>query len=131
MTESLDSAKWLPFVEDGPVLFRTRWTGICIVLAATLILAAISSFVARKLRRHIKLSIGRIAVRDYCTQGFSGAIDPGNAQSLETMGRELLGINREVSETKVDVIKRIAKYVDWKIPKETDFSKITDNNQDR
>jgi hypothetical protein len=40
-------------------------------------------------------------------------------------------MGRETAETKVDFIKRIAKYVDWKISKETDFSRITENNNDR
>jgi hypothetical protein len=120
----------LIFVEDGTVLFKTHRTGICIVLAATLILTVIFSFADKKLRIYNRLSIGKIAVKDYCARRFSGTIEPVNAQSLETMSQELLNINRGASETKVDFIRRIARYVDWKIPKETYFSKIIDN-QDR
>ena len=58
-------------------------------------------------------------------------IDPFNAKGLETMSQQLLNMSRETAKTKVGFIKRIAKYVDWKIHKETDFSRITENNNDR
>lgn len=121
----------LVFVEDGTVLFKAGWTGVCIALAATLILTIIFSLVGKTFRNHTKLAIGKIAIRDYCADRFKGMIDPVNAKSLETMSQELLNMNRGASETKVDFIKRIAEYVDWKIPKGTDFSKIIDNNKDR
>lgn len=121
----------LIFVEDRTALFKTHWTGICIVLAATLILTVIFSFADKNLRKHTRLSIGKIAIKEYCAERFSGTIDPVNAQSLETMSQELLNISRGDSETKVDFIRRIAKYVDWNIPKETDFSTIADKNQNR
>jgi hypothetical protein len=121
----------LVFVEDGTVLFKAGWTGVCIALVATLILTIIFSFVDKIFRNHTKLAIGKIAIRDYCANRFNGMIDPVNAKSLETMSQQLLNMSRETAETKVDFIKRIAKYVDWKIPKETDFSRITENNHDR
>jgi hypothetical protein len=121
----------LVFVEDGTVLFKAGWTGVCIALVATLILMVIFSFVDKIFQNHTKLAIGKIAIRDYCADRFNGMIDPVNAKSLETMSQQLLNMSRETAETKVDFIKRIAKYVDWKISKETDFSRITENNNDR
>ena len=121
----------LIFVEHETVFVKARWTGVCIALAATLLLTIIFSLIDKAFRNHTKLAIGKVAIRDYCAERFAGIIDPVNAKSLETMSQELLNINRGASETKVDFIKRIAKDVDWKIPKETDFSRITENNKER
>jgi hypothetical protein len=118
-------------VEDETTIFKTHWIGICIVLAATFILTMIFFLANKYLRKNIKLSIGKIAIKKFCAQHFSEKIDPYNAQSFETMAQELLALNRRAPETKVDFVKRIARYVDWNIPKHTDFSKIEDKNQNR
>jgi hypothetical protein len=121
----------LIFVEHSTVFVKDKWTSVCIALVATLLVTIIFSLMDKAFRNHTKFAIGKVAIRDHCAGLFAGIIDPVNAKSLEKMAQELLNINRGDSETTVDFIKRIAKDVNWEIPKETDFSRIAESNKDR
>ena len=99
--------------------------GFWIVFAIVSILTVLFSLINIKIRDYYKLETGKIAVKDYCTNRFERKVlDPVNIKGLETMSQELLNLKREDSETKVDFIKRIAKYVEWIIPDDIDFSRI-------
>jgi len=120
----------LIFVKDGTLFVKGR-LGAYIVFATTaMILTTIFIFVAMRLQSCIRVAIGKIAVRDYCADHFTtgkiGSVN--NVKVLETMSQDLLNVNKKAPETKIDFIKRVAKYVGWTIPEETDFSKIADND---
>jgi len=117
-------------VEEGTLFVKSRLIGACISFATTGILTIISIFVAMRLHSCIRVAIGKIAVRDYCAKYFTaGKIDSvNNVKALETMSQDLLNVNKKAPETKIDFIKRVAKYIGWTIPEGTDFSKIADND---
>ena len=117
-------------VEEGTLFVKNRLIGVCIVVTTTGILTVISIFVAKGLHSCIRVAIGKIAVRDYCADHFTtGKFGSVNVKCLETMLQDLqLNINKKAPETKIDFIKRVAKYVGWTIPEGTNFSKIADND---
>lgn len=121
----------LIFVKAGTPFIKTQWVGFLTVFAIISIITIISYNVDKRFRNHTKLEIGKIAIRDYCAERFAGVIDPVNAKSLETMSEDLLNIRREAAETRIDFLKRIAKYIGWTIPEKVDFSKIVDNDNNR
>jgi len=120
----------LIFVKDGTLFVKSRLIGAFIAVATTTTLTTIFFFVAKRLTSCIRVAIGKIAVRDYCADHFTtgkiGSVN--NVKGLETMSQDLLNVNKKAPETKIDFIKRVAKYVGWTIPEGTDFSKIADND---
>lgn len=118
----------LILVDRGVALCKTRWAGFLMVLATISIVTIIAYLADKWYRNRTRLEIGKIAVKDYCTERFEGVIDPSTLQSLETMAKDLLGITRGIAEGKIDFLKRIAKHVGWTIPAGADFSKIQSAN---
>ena len=115
----------LIFVTGESSFIKSRWMGFWIVFTIVSILTVIFSLINIKIRDYYKLETGKIAVKDYCIKRLERkVIDPVNIKSLETMSQELLNLKKEDSETKADFIKRIAKYVEWTIPDDIDFSMI-------
>lgn len=115
----------LIFVTGDSSFIKSRWMGFWIVFAVVSILTVLFSLINIKIRDYYKLETGKIAVKDYCIKRLERKVlDPVNIKSLETMSQELLNLKKEDSETKVDFIKRIAKYVEWTIPDDIDFSRI-------
>jgi hypothetical protein len=110
---------------------NTKWVAVLLVLIVTLILIFIGYWVRKSVRLHNKSAIGKLALRDYCERRFSGTIDPVNAESFVEMSEEILCIVKERDETTVDFIKRMAEHINWKIPDEANFSKITKNQSGR
>ena len=109
----------------------TKWMGVLSVLIITVILLFIGCWFRKDIWLNNKSEIGKFALRDYCEKRFSGTVDPFNAQSFVKMSEELLCIVKKKDETTVDFIKRMAAYINWEIPVETDFSKITENQNSR
>lgn len=112
---------------DSP-LFKTQWAGILMLLAIILPLAIVAYFAGKWYRNRTRLAIGKIAVKEYCVEGFERVIDPSTLKSLETMAKDLLGMGRGIAEGRVDFLNRLAKHVGWAIPAGADFSKIKADN---
>ena len=118
------------FVSDKVAVHENLFR--CVVLALTFvcILTVILFLVDRGIRQYNELEMEKFYVQDYCRRRFIGRpIDPANAKGLEDMSQEYFSLKREDSEGQIDFIKRIAKYVGWDIPEDTDFSRIVTDNR--
>jgi len=109
----------------------TKWVGVLLVLIVTSIFLFIGYWVRKRIKLQNKSEIGKLALRDYCEKRFSGTIDPVNAESFVKMSEDLLCIVKQSDENSVGFIKRMSEYINWDIPVETDFSKITKNRNTR
>ena len=117
-------------IEADTPFIKTRWVAFLAVLGIISIMTIISYYVGKKFHNDTELEIGKIAIRDYSAERFAGVIDLVDVKSFEIMSQDLINIRREASETKIEFLKRIAKYVGWTIPEGIDFSKIVDNDND-
>lgn len=111
---------------NGEIPFAvSRWTAVGMAFALASILTIIFYLINGGIRDYNELKVEKLVVRDYCTKRFVGRVaDPANVKGLEDMSQEYFNLERNDSETKVDFIKRIAKYVQWTVPDDIDFSKI-------
>lgn len=114
------------FVENEIATFKTRWAGFWCGFFMFCFLSIIFYLLNINIYHNTKLTIGKIAIKDFCFYRFSEKkkIDSANAKSLVTMCRELIDFYKGDNETLINFVKRVAKYVDWEIQEEMDFSEI-------
>lgn len=104
---------------------ESRWMGFWMVLAIVSLVTVIFSLADIKIRGWYKVEMGKIEVRWKFSDTFSRErFDSVNIKELEVMAQELLGLKRGKSETTVDLVKRIARYVEY--ANDIDVSKIED-----
>jgi len=113
----------LIFVSNDRPFVKSRWMGFWIAVTIIAIFTVVLSIINIRIRDYITLVAGKTEVKNYCKH-FVGVVDPAYTKGLEGVSKDLLHLKRVDSETQVDFIKRISKYVGYSIPKDTDFSKI-------
>ncbi len=121
----------LIFVNDATLFVSSRWTAAWIAASCISILTVIFSLVDQKLSHCIRIETGKVAVKEYCKDNFSGEnIDFGQLKSLGMMAHELLDISKRTGENNIDFIRRIYGNIGVEFPNKSDFLKKVNELKD-
>ena len=108
--------------QSQPVV--SRWMGFWVVLGIVSVLTVTLTLADRGLEGHYRSQVGKVAIRDYLRDRFTGKVDPVDARSLVKMTDDLLGINKAEEEPVTDFVRRVAAIVQWQIQDSTDLSRL-------
>ena len=122
----------LMFINEDIIFLNKRIYAILLACSFVFVSSIILAIINSSLRKSDELQMKKIIAQDYCNKRFVGRpVDTANAKGLEDMSFEYFGIRRKDSEDVTELIKRIAEYIEWELPKTIDFSRIqteTGNN---
>ena len=106
------------------ILFTNSWkTGVLTAIVFLIVLTFIVYNINVSFKKYFEKEIKILAARDYIKSDFEESPMPQYA-SIEAIASQYFNFRKKDDENNSEYVKRFALFLDYDIPKETDFSKF-------